>query len=335
MMLRLLNEALDLARIEAGRLELLPQDVDLVALLAELIELEQPLADSKGLRLQLAVAPQAELRVQADPLRLQQILLNLLGNAIKFTEQGGVSLSLERVAAPAGEESDPGCARLRFCVEDSGRGLDADALQRLFQPFVQAEGARTAQQHGGSGLGLLISRQLAEAMGGSLRADSRPGQGSRFVLELDLPILGRAEDAPAAAPGPGLAPARGGGSARRSVSVLLVEDHPDVAEALAGLLRRWGCEVQVAPHGLQALALVEQQPFELGLFDLDLPGLDGFELARLLRDRLPRLIALSARSDVLSESLAREAGFGAFLRKPVEPERLREVLIDREGIGFS
>lgn len=322
MMLRLLNEALDLARIEAGRLELLPQTVDLPRLLAELIELEQPLAEAKGLRLTLAIAPRARLRVEVDPLRLQQILLNLLGNALKFTDQGGVHLTVERV------DGDPAaaCALLRMTVQDSGRGLDANTLSGLFQPFTQAEGARTAQQHGGSGLGLSISRQLAEAMGGRIEAESSPGQGSRFWLELELPVLGAADSDTDAEDSADISMPAAQGLLAEPPRVLLVEDHRDVAEALAGLMRRWGCEVCVASHGLQAMAEVEHQRFDLALLDLDLPGIDGFELARLLRGQVPRLLALTARSDPESEQRALAAGFDQFLRKPIESGQLRSAI---------
>jgi len=317
MMLRLVDEALDLSRIEAGRLELLPQPVDLPQLLAEVVELERPLAERKGIGLRLSLASDAALKVEADPMRLQQILLNLLGNAIKFTAAGEVQLRVAAGACVA--ETD----RREFSLEvaDTGSGLTEAQLAGLFQPFSQAEGARTAQAHGGSGLGLLISRQLAEAMGGRLQARSTPGVGSVFSLSLALPVLGPAALESEATPElPNRRPAL------TALRVLLVEDHLDVADALAGLMSRWGCEVAHAPHALQALALVEQQRFDVAVLDIDLPGVNGFELARLLEGRVERRVALTARGDVEAEAQALAAGFDVFLRKPTEPDVLREAL---------
>lgn len=317
MMLRLVNEALDVARIEAGRLELLPQTVDLPQLLAEVIELQMPLAHAKRLGLVLDLAAAATLRVDVDPLRLQQILLNLLGNAVKFTAAGEVRLEVT-VAGPSAA-----CAerhRFVFDVIDTGPGLSPEQLSALFQPFAQAEGERTARRHGGSGLGLFISRQLAEAMGGSLSARGVPGQGSRFSLVLDLAVRGAAADRPASVPETGLEPLPTG------LSVLLVEDHPDVAEALVGLLAAWGCRVERAGHALEALALLESRGFDVAVLDIDLPGIDGYELAGLLRGRVPRLLALTARVDAASEARAAAAGFDVFLRKPADPGALREAL---------
>jgi CheY-like chemotaxis protein len=315
MMLRLVNEALDVARVEAGRLELLPQPVDLGQLLAEVIELQQPVAQSKGLQLSLRLPSEAAQRVRVDALRLQQILLNLLGNAIKFTRAGSVELRVE-VASGQG----PACCAFTFEVADTGPGLSEPQLAALFQPFAQADGELTARQHGGSGLGLYISRQLAEAMGGSVSAQSTSGVGSCFRLQLDLEVLGvSAADA-------GEPVVEAVVRAPLGLSVLLVEDHPDVAAALSGLLATWGCRVRHAAHALEALAQVEHQRFDVAVLDIDLPGLDGFELAGLLRGRVPRLLALSARSDAESEARALAAGFERFLRKPAEPDTLRAAL---------
>lgn len=317
MMLRLVNEALDVARIEAGRLELLPQAVNLPQLLAEVIELQMPLAQAKRLTLTLETAPTAALRVEVDALRLQQILLNLLSNAVKFTASGAVRLEVTASDCPQPQAQSQ---RFAFDVVDTGPGLSSEQLAALFQPFAQAEGERTARQHGGSGLGLFISRQLAEAMGGSLSASSAPGQGSRFSLVLDLPVLGQATEVqtPVDTAEPERSPL--------GLAVLLVEDHPDVAEALAGLLTAWGCRVARAAHALDALAQLESHRFDVAVLDIDLPGIDGFELASLLRGRVPRLLALTARADADSEAQAAAVGFDVFLRKPADPGALRRAL---------
>jgi signal transduction histidine kinase/CheY-like chemotaxis protein/streptogramin lyase len=310
MMLRLLNEALDLARIEAGRLELLPQPVHLGRLVDEVLELMQPLADAKGLRLNGTLAAGLPEGLALDPLRLQQILLNLLGNAIKFGQEGEVRLAV------AGEALEPGRWRLCFAVHDRGPGLSPEQLARLFQPFSQADGALTAQRHGGSGLGLSISRQLAELMDGELSAESEVGVGSCFRLRLAASVCTPPPQAQAAvtpAPAPGL-------------RVLLVEDHPDVAAALSGLLRSWGCQVEHAAHALAALAEVARSPFDVALLDVDLPGVDGIELCRLLAGRVGRRIVLTARVDPGTDEAAQAAGAERVLTKPADPARLRAAL---------
>lgn len=308
-LLRLLNDALDIARIDSGRLELVEEAFDLRALLADLAALLGPLAERRGLRFELDLGPDLPTGVRGDASRLKQVLLNLLNNALKFTEQGHVSLHVRRV----GE-------RVRFVVQDTGPGLSADQRARLFRRFEQGEGARTAARHGGSGLGLAISQELVDAMGGRIGVESTPGVGTRFEVEVPLPpaaLPPRAADAPAAAPRSG-----------RPLSILLVEDDATVADVITGLLRAQGHEVRHAPHGLAALAEAQMRPFDLGLLDLDLPGMDGFALAGQLRRRgceVP-LVAVTARADADSEPQAYAMGFDLFLRKPVTGAMLAQAM---------
>jgi signal transduction histidine kinase/ActR/RegA family two-component response regulator len=312
-LLRLLNDALDLARIESGRLEIIEEPFDLRALLADLAALCGPLAERRGLRFELDLGPDLPTGVLGDASRLKQVLLNLLNNAIKFTEQGHVSLHVRR-------DGD----RVRFVVQDTGPGLSAEQLGRLFRRFEQGDGARTAARHGGSGLGLAISHELVDAMGGRIDVDSTPGVGTRFEVEVPLP----------SAPLPG-APAPTVAMRDRTAprSILLVEDDPTVAEVIIGLLRAQGHEVRHAAHGLAALTEAQLAPFDVGLLDLDLPGIDGFALARQLRGRgctVP-LVAVTARADAESEPQAYSAGFDRFIRKPVTGGMLADVLADVLG----
>ncbi len=302
LMLRLVNDALDLARIEAGKLELADEPFDLRALLAQAVELLRPLADAKGLTLELNLDPGAPRWVRGDGQRVQQIVLNLAGNAIKFTESGRVDLALTR--------RDDG--RSIVSVRDTGPGLDAGQQARLFQRFEQGEGNLTARRHGGSGLGLAICQELAGAMGGRIEVDSAPGRGSTFSLCLPLPET----TAPCERAAP-MAPV----AAR---DLLLVEDDPVVAEVIAGLLRDQGHRVVHAAHGLAALAALRDQRFALVFLDLDLPGLSGFEVAQTIGsgEGAPPLVALSARADPQAETRAQQAGMRAFLRKPVRGEDL-------------
>ncbi|WP_246191050.1 ATP-binding protein [Pseudoxanthomonas taiwanensis] len=306
-LLRLVNDALDLARIEAGRLELDEQDFDLRALVAEVVALMAPVAEQRGLAFHVRTAPEAPRWLRGDPVRLRQILLNLLGNAVKFTERGEVVLGVAALQ-PQG---------VVFVVRDTGPGLDESQKERLFRRFEQADGARTTTRYGGSGLGLAICQELAVAMGGRIGVESAPGQGATFRVELPLP----AGSVPAVAE----RPVRAG---QRSLDLLLVEDDPTVAEVIASLLRAQGHRVAHAAHGLAALADVAVARFDLTLLDLDLPGLDGLSLARQLRAQgfTPPLLAITSRPDAEAEQAAREAGFDGFLRKPVTGEMLAAAI---------
>lgn len=311
-LLRLVNDALDLARIESGRLELADGVFDLRALVDEAGVLMAPLAQRKGLAFATQIAPDAPQGLRGDAIRIRQILLNLLGNAIKFTERGRVGLQVSALA-PQG---------VRFDIIDTGPGLNEEQLARLFRRFEQAEGARTSARYGGSGLGLAICQELAEAMSGQITVDSHPGEGACFSVSLPLAEAEiRSVDTAATA----AAPAWG-----RTLALLLVEDDPTVADVIAGLLRAQGHRVTHAGHALSALAEAATLPFDAAVLDLDLPGMDGFALARQLRaqgfDR--PLIALTARADAEAVPLALAAGFDRFMRKPVTGALLTELLED-------
>ena len=310
-LLRLVNDALDLARIEAGKLELASADFALRPLLDEVAGLMAPVAERKGLAFVDTMAADAPAALHGDRTRIQQILLNLLGNAIKFTETGHVSLEVTALAERG----------VRFVVADTGPGLSREQQSRLFRRFEQADGARTAARYGGSGLGLAISQELAAAMGGRIVVESVPGQGTRFIVELPLAHAeGALPGASAQAPS---APAETG-----ALHLLLVEDDPIVAEVMQGLLREQGHAVVHAAHGLAALSEVATQRFDAALLDLDLPGLDGLALARMLRAQgfAAPLLAVTARSDPEAETQARAAGFDDFLRKPVSGAMLAQAL---------
>ena len=311
-LLRLVNDALDLARIEAGKLELANADFALRPLLDEVAGLMAPVAERKGLAFIDAMAPDVPVAVHGDRTRIQQILLNLLGNAIKFTETGHVSLETTAIT-PDG---------VRFVVADSGPGLSDEQQSRLFRRFEQADGARTASRYGGSGLGLAISQELAVAMGGRIVVESAPGQGSRFNVELPL------ASADIAAPITST-PSRSRETAAGALHLLLVEDDPIVAEVVQGLLREQGHAVVHAAHGLAALSEVATRRFDAALLDLDLPGLDGLALARMLRAQgfVAPLLAVTARSDPDAEAQAQAAGFDDFLRKPVSGAMLAQALV--------
>ncbi|WEN16172.1 two-component regulator propeller domain-containing protein [Rhodanobacter sp. AS-Z3] len=306
MLLKLLNDALDLARIEAGKLELEPSAFDPRQLLEDVAQLEQGLAHSRGLRFALEVADDLPPQLAGDALRIKQVLLNLANNALKFTEQGSVTLRACRI--------DGG---LQFSIIDTGPGIPEASQARLFQRFEQAEGP---QRQAGSGLGLAICRELVDMMGGSIELESRLGHGSTFHVRLPLvepavPALLPSEVVPA----------------DRCYRLLLVEDDTIVAAVIRGLLERDHHHVVHVVNGLAALAELTQSAFDALLLDLDLPGVDGFQIARLIRQRehaeqhLP-IIAVTARSGSDDEALARAAGMDGFLHKPLTGEQLATAL---------
>jgi signal transduction histidine kinase/streptogramin lyase len=311
MMLRMVNDSLDLARIEAGKLELEDASVDLHALIEEIAALVRPLAEKKGLAFEYAIAPATPRHVRGDAVRIKQIVLNLTNNAIKFTERGRVAVELARAA-------DGG---IEIRVRDSGPGIAASTRARLFQRFEQVQGMQ--QRHGGSGLGLAICRELVARMGGKIALDSEEGFGSTFHVLLPLREATEAQT-PEPAKNEAAKP-----NVCANLRVVLVEDDATVAAVLAGLLEMRGHRVHRVEHGLAALAEIEATPCDLALLDLDLPGLDGFGLARALRARqaqqdLPHLplIGISARSVGDEETLCLQAGMDAFLRKPISAAAL-------------
>lgn len=312
-LLRLVNDALDLARIESGRLELDLQPFSVRQLVAEVEALMAPLARERGLHFSLEVGLLGDITASGDPTRIRQILLNLLSNAIKFTERGVVGLKLTTQGSYQG---------LRFEVADTGPGINADQKARLFQRFEQGDGAKTTSRYGGSGLGLAICQELAVAMGGHIEVISRLGAGTRFVVDLPLRWVSS-----------NVAPGSEGSRADVHVApqrILLVEDDSTIAEVIVGLLRAQGHTVVHAPHGLAALTEAADNTFDLALLDLDLPGLDGFALARQLRVfgyEMP-LIAVTARSDEAAEPAAQEAGFDSFLRKPLTGDMLADTIAE-------
>ncbi|WP_430391318.1 ATP-binding protein [Dyella sp. 20L07] len=308
MLLKLLNDALDLARIEAGKLELENAPFDPIALVNDVAQLELSQARAKGLRFNVEIPDDLPHRMIGDAVRIKQVLLNLANNALKFTERGSVTLRARR--------TEDG---LRFSIIDTGPGIPEASQARLFQRFEQVIGP---QRRAGSGLGLAICRELVAMMGGSIELESKVAYGSTFHVRLPLAVAH--EPAPMSA-------THGLGHALRHLQVLLVEDDVIVAAVIRGLLERAGHEVRYVANGLAALAELAQAPCEVILLDLDLPGIDGFQIARLIRQReepgrrVP-IVAITARSGGDEEVRAREAGMDGFLRKPLTGEQLMDAI---------
>lgn len=311
-LVQVVDDALDLASIEAGRLQLDPVAFSPRVLLHELHALMLPVATAKQVQLQWCSHLDPERWLLGDPRRLRQILLNLVGNAVKFTARGSVEVSVRAGVGGHG---------LHLVVADTGPGMSAAQVQRLFQRFEQADGAATMACHGGSGLGLAISRELAQAMGGDITVDSRPGLGTRF--EVWLPLATASSPAP-----PAFTTAATDDAAVVGMTVLVVVPNPDIAEVVAALLRAQGCVVALGHADPAALAALPGAPWHVLATDPDLRignASAGVWLARHWPG-VPRL-ALTARADANAERDAMAAGYTAFVRLPLGNAALRAALL--------
>jgi PAS domain S-box-containing protein len=308
---RLVDDLLDVSRITSGKVELQKETTDVADAVKRAAAEARPFIDARRLTLTVSL-PADPLRVEADPVRLTQVLNNLLNNAAKYTEPGGV--------VTIGAERRDGHAVL--VVRDTGVGIAPEFLPRVFDLFSQQDSS-LARTRGGLGVGLTLVRNLVEMHGGSVEAESDgPGKGSTFVVRLPLvdgsaPAVPRSERIGDHAPLPG----------RR---VLIVDDNADSAETLAILLRRFGHEVRTAADGASALELARREPPDVALLDIGLPIMDGLELARRMREDLgltrAYLIALTGYGQEEDRRKSRAAGFDAHLVKPVDLDRLRRIL---------
>jgi PAS domain S-box-containing protein len=310
-MVRLVDDLLDVSRIMRGRIELRKEPVKLAAVVARGVETAQPMIDAQGQQLLVSVPP-GPLRLEADPTRLAQVISNLLHNAAKFSQRAGrIWLTVERQGTEA-------VLRIR----DEGAGIRPELLPHIFDLFVQGDRSMERTQ-GGLGIGLTVVRKLVELHGGTITAHSEgPGKGSEFVVR--LPGLQEAGDQDSAAAGPG--------SARVAVArrILVVDDNVDAAESLAVMLRRQGHEVTLAHNGPEALQAAVEQPPDVVLLDIGLPGMNGYEVAGRLRQRLCAgdclLVAVTGYGQDEDQQRSLEAGFDHHLTKPVDPDTLLDII---------
>ena len=323
-LLELINDILDLARIEAGRTELNPEAVNLRELLQTVVNLMRVKADEKRLAFVFEAGAGLPGAVMADERRLRQVLLNLLGNAIKFTDQGTVTLRADA------QGKGPGQVLLRLEVEDTGVGMRPEEMQRIFEPFEQVGDAQ--RRAGGTGLGLAITRALVNDMGGQVHVSSEPGRGSRFSVELPLPVVQPAEAAPrqAAAGVP-----RYQGPARR---VLVVDDVVANRDLMCDFLTKAGFQVAQASDGSELLAAAKSFRPDLILMDSVMPSVDGLEATRRLRRdadlaAVP-VIAVSASATAEHRAACLQAGVNVFLTKPVSLETLHAHIGEQLGLQW-
>ena len=334
-LLSILNDILDLSKIEAGRMELSPVNASIAQLLGEVTHFLQTDADQKGLKLTCTVSPEIPDQLLADPVRLRQVLLNLLGNAIKFTEAGSVTVEADIDS----EEQD--ALHLRFAVRDTGPGIPKDKLQLIFRPFCQADES-TTRKFGGTGLGLTISSRLVEMMGGRIWVESEVGHGATFYftvkvgrirlipeplyrsmpdtkLTLDLDEAARIQLGP--------------------LKLLVAEDDSTSLKLLSRTLERWGHTVIRATDGRQALDLLRKDTFDVVLLDLQMPHLDGFEVAAAIREserltgEYTPIIAITSHALAGMQEKCLAVGMDKFLTKPLRPRNLFEALKTVTALG--
>ena len=316
--LKLLNDILDMSALESGKISLQSEAVDLRALMMNAEAIMRPLAIQKGLSFQVPDLPAEPVWVKSDATRLRQILLNLLNNAFKFTEQGQVSLHFR-------QSTDEKSLRFfEFSICDTGIGLDETSLGKLFQRFYQVDSG-LSRKFSGVGLGLEISLSLARLLGGDIQVQSQPGQGSNFTVRLPL-VSHQPHTVEAAPPSPPLST-----TDNEKLRILVAEDHPVNQKFLAFLLQRLGHQATFCENGEIALQTLDKEDFDVVLMDIHMPVMDGLTATRTIRSRSCRkaripIIALTA--DVFKEAResAAAAGVNAFIPKPVQLQELQNAL---------
>ncbi|MFA6285867.1 MAG: PAS domain-containing protein [Opitutaceae bacterium] len=319
-LLTLINDTLDYSKIEAGRVELERQPFDLILCIEDAIDLVGAHALEKGLEINRRIGPNVPRIIIGDATRLRQILVNLLGNAVKFTERGGVTVTAD--ARPL----TPKSCTVSFHVRDTGMGIPKDKQEGLFERFHQVD-ASTTRTHGGTGLGLAISRGLSELMGGTLGVESQPGLGSVFTLTLPVMV---ASSGVAPAPPVFVAPQERLGEVM-PLTILMAEDN-SVNQRVARLtLQRLGYDIEVVSDGVEVIGALQRRAFDVILMDVQMPNMDGLTATRRIRARpewkdRPWIIALTAGAFAEDREHALAAGMNDFLSKPLRVDQLKEAL---------
>ena len=320
-MLTLLNDILDISKIEAGSLELAKEEIVLREKLESCLAIMMPTAADKAIDLSMNIDPDVPVRFEGDRLRFRQIVLNLIGNAIKFTDEGGVC-----VTARMKDDSEDDVLLVE--VRDTGVGIKEKQLESIFANFKQAD-ATTARRFGGTGLGLPISRNLARLMGGDVHARANAGPGSTFTIELPVRVLDQCEKVDAEAPASSPSPVH-------DVSLLVVEDNVVNQVLIEAMCQKLGVDVTIAATGLDAIDHVRQardegRLYDLVFMDLQMPQMDGFEATRRLRalgfdaDVLP-IVALTANAYAEDVEACLEAGMQDHLTKPITLDQVDEMV---------
>jgi signal transduction histidine kinase/ActR/RegA family two-component response regulator len=317
-LLTLINDILDFSKIEAGRLELESRPFDLRGAVEKAVALFTARAREKGLRLVVTVDPRVPVAIAGDSGRLRQVLINLLGNAVKFTEQGEVALSVTCCDAPGNWR------RISFVVRDTGPGIAPEHQQRIFDSFSQVD-ATISRKYGGTGLGLAISRSLAEQMGGHLRVESRPGRGAAFSFSI---LAETAELPKSAAPLPLVHVPMGG---LPKLKLIVADDNPVNRKVAVSLLKLLGYQADSANDARDLLARLQNTTYDVVFMDVQMPEMDGLEATRHIRaqlpaDRQPHVVAMTAAAFPEDRARCMDAGMNDYIAKPASLEELAAVL---------
>jgi signal transduction histidine kinase/ActR/RegA family two-component response regulator len=323
-LLVLVNDILDFSKIEAGKMALEVADVEIRPLIEDVITLTSEVAKKKGLNLRVQLAPDIPAVLRGDPIRLRQVLFNLVGNAVKFTEQGGVDV-LVRLMPCNQKNSD--AILLYWTVKDTGIGISADQQARLFGAYAQAE-ASTARRFGGTGLGLMICCQLVELMGGAMMVESKPGEGSAFSYTTSLlPAIQRETSAHV-----GKASTPSMADRTTALRVLVVDDNEINQVVACKFLQKLGCQVEVARNGREAVESIARATYDAVLMDCEMPEMTGYEATQEIRRQeqhtakhLP-IIALTGHASPEDAAKCRQAGMDDVVTKPLTLPALREKL---------
>jgi len=323
-LLTLIDDVLDLSRIEASKLTIHPAGFDLHALVRDAVDLMATTARDKPITLSCTISPQLPERVEADPMRLRQVLVNLLHNAVKFTERGRIVLEVIVLDRSAD------AVRLRFEVRDTGIGIAEDQFDSVFDAFTQVDGSST-RRHGGSGLGLAIVKELADLMGGRVGVDSRVDEGSTFWFEVTMKTL--ADGAPSSLP-------RSDRDAVPAARILLAEDDAVNQIVVAAMLKKMGCVVDVVNDGSAAREAAAHQRYDLIFMDCHMPGMDGFEATRRIRhdaagSAQTPIVALTADALAGDRERCLDSGMDDYMTKPVSAAQLAAAVQRWAGNAHS
>lgn len=322
---RLVDDILDVSKVEAGRMTVERKDISLVQFLDETLAPLKEKAEKKGLTFWLVVEPTVPISLYTDPMRLKQVLLNVVGNAVKFTEGGGITITVKR-QAPEGMKPE----QLMLMIEDTGTGIAENRKQGLFQPFMQADSSMT-RKFGGAGMGLFLSRRLARALGGDVvLAESIVGHGSTFLITVANEHA--AKDArfnPMAVISKPLISASTTDQTLRGVRVLAVEDSPDNQLLIKKLLTKRGADVELANNGQEGAEMALNDDYDLVLMDIQMPVLDGYQAVKRLREKGYNrpVVALTAHAMAEDRQRCMAAGFNEYLSKPISPSSLMETVV--------
>lgn len=321
-LLVLINDILDFSKIEAGRLELENINFDLRNTIEDVAYALAKRAEEKGLELVCLIHPDLNSDLSGDPARLRQVLVNLVGNAIKFTHHGEIVIQAEPMYE---DEKD---VEIKFSVQDTGIGIPPERQALIFERFTQADGS-TTRKYGGTGLGLTISKQLVEAMGGAIGVQSVPGEGSMFWFTIKFEKRARAVK-------PTTAPLRSQVVSMRSARVLVVDDNPTNRTVLTHMCVGFGCQIEAVPSGAKAIEVLRQairadHPYDIVLLDMQMPGMDGEQTARAIQSdpslKQAKIIILTSMGKRGDAARLEALGCSAYLLKPVKQQMLREALM--------